>query len=68
MTPLKFENEEDRTERREKSRAEHSRLQIELQTIEELMHTLFDQHISELNKEAPDDKMVEQMETQIENV
>jgi len=49
LTPLKFDDDKDREERREKSRAEHSRLQKELNTIEELMHTLFDQHISELN-------------------
>lgn len=32
------------------------------------MHVLFDQHMAELNKEEQDNKMVEQMETQIENV
>ena len=42
LTPLKFDNDKDVDERRAKSRAEHSRLQKELQTIEELMHTLFD--------------------------
>lgn len=32
------------------------------------MHILFDKHIAELNKDTQDAKMVEQMETQIENV
>lgn len=32
------------------------------------MHILFETHIAELNKDEQDAKMVEQMETQIENV